>query len=367
MSEQPTDTRIPVTILTGFLGAGKTTLLNHLVQQPALASAAVLINEFGAISLDHELVEKTIEENIIEVKGGCLCCTVRGDIPRALQDLLTRSEAGQISRFDRVVIETTGLADPTPILHIFMTDKLLRTRFRLDGLVTMVDAVNGLDSLDRHVEALKQAAVADRLLISKTDLADPDPLIARLRSVNPSAPVIRVAHGQLDPAEILGLGAFDPAAKGADVEGWLRAEAHQDEHDHHHHGHHGHHDHGHDVNRHDDDIRAFTYTRDAPVKLDRLEYLLHLTAKLRGHDLLRVKAIVHVEDRPDTPAVIHGVQKVFHPVAWLDRWPSDDRRTRIVFIVQDITKDQIDELFESLDDPAVSEAARKNPAFRATS
>ncbi len=355
----PSEERIPVTILTGFLGAGKTTMLNHLVRQPELATAAVLINEFGAISLDHDLVEKVVDTNIVEVKGGCLCCTVRGDIKKALADLLDKRETGEIQTFDRVVIETTGLADPTPILHIFMTDKLLTARFRLDGLITVADAVNGVETIDRHVEALKQAAVADRLLISKTDLADPAPLIARLRSVNAGAPVITVAHGKVTPADILDLGSFDPATKGADVEAWLRAEGDQHEHGHHHHHH------GHDVNRHDDDIRAFTYTRNAPVKLDRLEYLLHLIARMRGHDLLRVKAIINVEGK-DQPAVIHGVQKVFHPVAWLDAWPSADRRTRIVFIVQDITEDQIDELMESLGDPAVSEAAAKNPRFKAT-
>lgn len=349
---------IPVTILTGFLGAGKTTLLNHLVRQPELASAAVLINEFGAISLDHELVEKVVDDTIVEVKGGCLCCTVRGDIRKALAELLEKRASGAIRPFDRVVIETTGLADPIPILHIFLSDRLLRDRFRLDGLITIVDAVNGLDTVNRHVEALKQLAVADRLLISKTDLADPAPLIARIRDINAGAPLITIVQGQIAPADILHLGSFDPAARGRDVEGWLRAEAAGDQGGHHHH-------HQHDVNRHDDAIRAFTYTRDAPVQLDRLEYLLHLVGSMRGHDLLRVKAIVNVAGR-DRPAVLHGVQKIFHPVAWLDAWPGEDRRTRIVFIVQDISKDQIDELLESLDDPAVSEAAAKNPRFRAT-
>lgn len=353
IDDTPLDERIPVTVLTGFLGAGKTTLLNHLVRQPELSTAAVLINEFGAISLDHELVEKIVDKNIIEVKGGCLCCTVRGDIRKALQDLLIKRVDGEVTAFDRVVIETTGLADPAPVLHVFMTDPLLRDRFRLDGMVTVVDAVNGLDTIERHQEARKQAAVADRLLISKIDLADPAPLIERLKMLNPGAPVIPIAQGVVAPSDILNLGAYDPATKGAEVIDWLRAEQVADAHGHHHH-------HEHDVNRHGDQISAFTYTRDAPVKLDRLQYLLHLVGSLRGPDLLRVKAIVNVESEPERPAVIHGVQQLFHPVRWLDAWPSADRRTRIVFIVQDITKDQIDELMDSLDDPAVSEAARRN-------
>ncbi len=349
-----TTDRIPVTLLTGFLGAGKTTMLNHLVRQPELARAAVLINEFGAISLDHELVERIVDTNIIEVKGGCLCCTVRGDVRQALLDLLARRAAGEVRDFDRVVIETTGLADPVPILHIFMADEQLLALFRLDGVVTVVDAVNGLDTLERHEEARKQAAVADRLLVSKADLADPAPLVARLRDFNPAAPVATVEQGRVAPADILNLGAFDPQAKGADVEAWLRAEGPAD--GHHHHGHHHH-----DVNRHNDAIRAFTFTRDEPVKLDRIDYLLRLIGQLRGPDLLRVKAIVNVEGEPDRPAVLHGVQQVFHPVSRLDAWPSDDRRTRVVFIVQNITLAQIESLMESLDDPAVSEAAVAAP------
>ncbi len=340
----PAAERLPVTIITGFLGAGKTTLLNHLIRQPELSTAAVIINEFGAISLDHELVEKT-DGDIVEVKGGCLCCTVRGDLVQALHDLLLKRQKGDVRKFDRVIIETTGLADPAPILHTFMADPLAYDKFRLDGIVTVVDAVNGAATLDAHEEAFKQAAIADRLLVSKADLADPAPLIERLTSLNPGARIIPVSNGKLAPAEILNIGPFDPKAKGDDVEDWLRAEA-----AHHHHHHH------HDVNRHDAHIRAFTYTREAPVQIDSLQFLLQLLATMRGPDLLRVKGIINVADQPNTPAVIHGVQHVFHPVTWLKAWPSADRRTRLVFIVRDITEEQIADLMESLDDADVADA-----------
>ena len=345
----PAAERLPVTVITGFLGAGKTTLLNHLIRQPELSTAAVIINEFGAISLDHELVEKT-DGDIVEVKGGCLCCTVRGDLVEALHGLLLKRQKGEVRKFDRVIIETTGLADPAPILHTFMSDPLAYDKFRLDGVVTVVDAVNGAATLDAHEEALKQAAIADRLLVSKSDLADPATLITRLKALNPGAKVITVANGKLAPAEILDLGPFDPAAKGATVEAWLRAEADTQADDH------GHHHHHHDVNRHDARIRAFTYARNVPVKIDSLQFLLQLLAMMRGPDLLRVKGIVNVEGEPNTPAVIHGVQHVFHPVSWLKSWPSADRRTRLVFIVRDITEAQIAELMESLDDTDVNEA-----------
>lgn len=354
----PAAQRLPVTILTGFLGAGKTTLLRHLIQQPELSDAAVIINEFGTVSLDHDLIEKT-DGDVVEVKGGCLCCTVRGDLVEALHGLLEKRALGKIKAFNRVVIETTGLADPAPILHTFMSDPLAWDKFRLDGVVTVVDGVNGDATLDNHEEAVKQAAVADRLLVTKSDLADTSALIARLHTLNPAAPIVAVANGEIAPDEILNLGPFDPAAKGAQVEAWLKAEAYAREdqhHGHHHDHHHGHHHH--DVTRHDDHIRSFSYVRDNPVKLDSLNFLLQLLAMMRGPDLLRVKGIVNVEGQPETPAVIHGVQHVFHPITWLKQWPSADRRTRLVFIVRDITEQQIKELMESLDDGDISDATQ---------
>jgi G3E family GTPase len=347
--------RIPVTVLTGFLGAGKTTLLSHLVRQPELTDAAVIINEFGEVSLDHELVER-IDGDVIEIKGGCLCCTVRSDLLDTLRGLLTKRIAGKVKAFDRVVIETTGLADPAPILQTLMSDPMAFDKFRLDGIVTVVDAVNGLATLDAHPEALKQAAVADRILLTKTDLAEEAslaPLLERLRGLNPGAGVTHVALGRVAPATVLDLGPFDPKGKVAQVEEWLRAEAYA-AHDHDHHGHS--HD-AHDVNRHNDSIRAFCLIREKPVKIESLQFLLQLIAALRGPDILRVKGIVHAADQPDTPAVIHGVQHVFHPVTWLSRWPNADRRTRIVFIVRDMTEEQIAEFMASLDDADVNEAA----------
>ncbi len=342
--------KIPVTILTGFLGSGKTTLLSHLIRQPALSSAAVIINEFGEISLDHELIEKT-DGDVVEIQGGCLCCTVRGDLVKALHDLMLKRTQGTVRAFDRIVIETTGLADPAPILQTLMSDPLAFTKFRLDGMVTTVDAVNGMATLDAHEEAVKQAAVADRIILTKLDVtADNAALEARLKKLNPGASIIKADHGRIDPALILDLGPFNAKAKGADVEAWLKAETYADAHDHHAHHHHGH-DHAHNgVNRHDDHIQAFCFTFDKPIEQAKLNFFIQLLVMLRGPDLLRVKGLVNVADR-EQPAVIHGVQHIFHPLSWLERWPSDDKRTRIVFIVRDIEPKQITELMASLTAP----------------
>ncbi len=238
----------PITVLTGFLGAGKTTLLNHLLRQPTLAKTAVLVNEFGEVGLDHLLVRK-LDDNTVLLNAGCLCCTVRGDLARALREMLPRCRLDQITR---IVIETTGLADPAPILATLMSDPVAAGAYRLDGVVTVVDAVNGDHHLDTQEEAVRQVAVADRLVISKADLIDPSPLRARLRRLNPGAPVVEAVNGLVDPAFLLDAGLFDPARKSPDVARWLRAEAFaaaeahgQDGHGHHGHGSHGHGGHGH--------------------------------------------------------------------------------------------------------------------------
>jgi len=345
--------RLPVTVLTGFLGSGKTTVLNHLVRTGVLTNAAIIINEFGEISLDHELVERT-DGDVFEIKGGCLCCTVRGDLIAALRNLLERSARGEIRRFDRVVIETTGLADPAPVLHTLINEPLCFAKFRLDGVLTTVDAVNGASTLDRHEEAIKQVAMADRLLLTKTDLADTAALRARLAALNPGAPVIDVINGNVRPEMLFDVGPFDPATKDARVAAWLNTEAYT------HDNHHGHHHHHHDVNRHDDRIRAFCLTSDAPISQMRLTFFTQLLGMMRGEDLLRVKGLVNVSDRPGEPAVIHGVQHVFHPITWLKAWPSDDKRSRIVFIVRDIERAQIEELMASLVDQPAKESTNAN-------
>jgi len=321
---------IPVSVLTGFLGSGKTTLLGRLVRRPEFARTAVIINEFGEVGLDHDLVEAS-EESFVQLQTGCLCCTIRGDLVLTLEDLLRRRDAGTVPRFERVVIETTGLADPAPILQALMTDPVAAERLALAGVVTTVDAATGAATLDRQREAVKQAAVADRLVLTKTDLlpASAD-LLARLAAINPSAPVLQATFGQIEPDRLFDGGLYDPAGKAPDVQIWLAADAH------------GHH-------HHDSGISSFCVMREAPIRAVALALFLETLAEHCGPDLLRVKGILNIAESPDHPAVIHGVQHVFHPPAFLERWPSADRRSRIVFITRDIPRAWIEHLLEALD------------------
>jgi G3E family GTPase len=342
---------IPVTLLTGFLGSGKTTVLNHVLKEPGMAATAVIVNEFGEIGLDHLLVERS-SEDVVLLNSGCLCCTVRGDIVDTLTKLFVDRVKGKVPHFTRVAIETTGLADPAPILHTLMTDPIVAVRYMLDGVVTTVDAVNGAGTLDKQPEAVKQAAVADRLLLTKSDLAEPavrKAIEGRLNALNPSAPIVPVAQGAVDPALLFNIGFYDPVTKSADVRRWLRDEAFESGDDHER-------EHLHpDVNRHDDRIRAFCIIRERPISWDALSAWLDALATMRGDDLLRLKAIVALSDRPDQPVVLHGVQHLFHPPVLLPEWPSEDHRTRMVFITRDLPREAIETTLAAFAD-AVAEA-----------
>ncbi|MFO1147046.1 MAG: GTP-binding protein [Alsobacter sp.] len=345
---------LPLGILTGFLGAGKTTLLNRLLQDEALADTVFIINEFGSVGLDHLFIEAS-GEDLVLLSSGCLCCTVRGDLVATLEDLLAKRDAGTIPPFRRAMIETTGLADPAPVLQAVLGHPVLNRRWSIDGVVAVVDAVNGMATLDEHAEAVKQAAVADRIVLTKTDLVGAEGeaglarLVARLRRLNPGAPLLDAAAGEATASALLDAGPFDPSGKIADVARWLRAEeiAEAAGHAGHDHAKAGEGQDAHDVDRHDDRVRSFAIVSDAALPAGALDMFLTLLPATHGARLLRVKGLVRVAEEPERPVLVHGVQHLFHPPVLLSRWPDADRRTRLVFIVRDLDESYVRGLWEA--------------------
>ncbi|MDG1286564.1 MAG: GTP-binding protein [Rickettsiales bacterium] len=334
---------IPITVITGFLGSGKTTLLSALLKQKEMTKTAVIINEFGEVGLDHALIERS-EENIVELQNGCICCTIRGDLHKTLLNLVEKMSKGKVFSFDRVVIETTGLADPVPIIHTLMTSIDLQRIYTLDGVVTLVDAVNGKNTLDTQPESVKQAALAERIVLTKTDLGDDktqSSLINQLKAINPAVTIISSNHGDVLVSELFGLGTYDPYNKSRDVKEWLAAEQYDEA------KHHDHEHHHHNVNRHGKHIEAFSMVSHRPVSGIAFSFFLDVLAAQMGENLLRVKGIVNIAGE-NRPAVVHGVQHIFHPVQWLDNWPDDNKSTRLVCITRNAQKGQIEQLFQSL-------------------
>ena len=339
--------RTPVSVITGFLGSGKTTLLNRLLRAEGMADSAVIINEFGEIGLDHLLVER-LDGEVAVLANGCICCTVRSDLEETLRMLLARRDAGEIPHFARVLVETTGLADPAPVVQLLLANPLVSHFVRLDAVVVTVDAANAMRQLNEHQEAVKQVAIADRLLLTKSDLVDAETIAAlraRLAALNPAAPVIAVSHGEIAPDRLFGAALFDPARKTADVQRWLNEAAYAGPEHHHSHDHHdgptqhdpAHHNHG----PHDARIQAFCMTFDAPLEWELISRWLAALRHWRGADLLRVKGILNIAGE-DVPLAVHGVHHIFHPPVRLSAWPDADRRSRLVFITRDLARDELE-------------------------
>jgi len=340
MPESPIATRdalaglIPVSIVTGFLGAGKTTLVNRLLQRPEMNRVAVIVNELGEIGVDNDLVKVSYEQMMMHTNG-CLCCVLRGDLQETLRDLFIKRRNGEIIDYDRVVIETTGLADPAPVMQTLLTDSMLRDQYRLDCVVTLVDAVNAPGQLNQFSEPVKQVALADRLVLTKTDLVAGEPLSAlseRLHEINPRAPLRSATNGEIELGFLVDVGLRRTHADLEEVERWLGAD--ED------------HDGGH-AHRHDETVKSFVLRFDKPMAWAAFTQAMEVLTALRGPDLLRVKGLVNVEGKAG-PMVVQGVQHLFHPPLELAAWPSADRSTRLVFITRGIPRQVVADLFAAI-------------------
>jgi G3E family GTPase len=359
----------PVTILTGFLGSGKTTLLNRAMRDPAMAHTAVVINEFGEIALDQALAA-TSDDTIMVLENGCLCCTVFGDLVATLNRLYHTREAGEIPRFEHALIETSGLADPAPVIQAFLSDPTLAGLYRIGAVVATVDAVNGPETLDRHVESVRQVALADHILVTKLDLlgtqdaaARQAELTGRLHRLNPAARIARIDDPALDLGALLRQPGLDPTDPKADARAWLNAAPYvrpDADHDHagHDHADHDHADHDHH-GLHDRDIASFCFIREQPIAREALRFLLDALQQNLGTNLLRVKGLIHVAEEPERPAVIQGAQHLLHTLTWLDHWPDDDRRSKIVFITQGFERAEVEDMIAVLDRVAARTAAAR--------
>ncbi|MBS1218902.1 MAG: ATP-binding protein [Proteobacteria bacterium] len=324
--------RFPVSVVTGFLGSGKTTLINKLLKRPDMNRVAVIVNEFGEQAVDNDLVEVSSEQMML-LNNGCLCCVLRGDLQETLRDLYVKRRNGDIIDFTRVIIETTGLADPAPVMQTLMTDDMLLANYRLDCVVTLADAVNGLEQLETMQEPVKQAALADRIVITKSDLAGDEvtaQLEERLRELNPQAPIRRAVNGEIDLEFLINVGLRNIKGKLEDIERWM---GEPDEHGEHH--------------RHDERVKSFCLRYQEPMTWTAFSQTMEVLGALRGSDLLRVKGLINVAEHKG-PMVIQGVQHLFHPPVELENWPSADHSTRIVFITRNIPREAVANLFAAV-------------------